>query len=70
MRQQGTRCDQIGRCQEWELGEQEEVERGQPEVEIAEWVGPGYPGPAGFGLIQCGFLHNVDPLIVHHPVVV
>ena len=70
MRRQGTQCDQTGRCREWELGEQEEVGKGQPEVAIVEWAGPGFLGLAGFCLTQCGFLCNVGLLTVHHPVVV
>ena len=65
------RCDQTGRCQEWEPGEQEEeVERGQPEVGIAERAGPGYLGLAGFYHTQRDSLSGDDRLVVHHPVVV
>ena len=68
----GTQCghDRIGRCQEWEQEEQEEVGRGQPEVEIAERAGPGYLGLAGSCLAQHDFLCNDNLLIDHHPVVV
>ena len=69
-RQWGMRCDRIGRCQEWELGEQEVVEKGQPEVVTAEWAGPGYSGLAGFSHTQCDFLVGGNLLIDHHPVVV
>ena len=64
------RCDQTGRCQEWEPGEQEEVEKDQPEVGIAERAGPGFPAPAGFGLTLRGFLCGISHLVGHHPVVV
>ena len=63
-------CDQTGKCQGWELGEQEEVEKGQPEVGTAGQAGPGFPGLAGSCLAQCGFLNGSDHLIDHHPVVV
>ena len=64
------RCDQIGRYQEWEPGEQEEVvEKDQPEVEIAGRAGPGFPGLAGFYHAQHGSLSD-DGLVDHHPVVV
>ena len=69
-RRQGTRCDQTGRCREWEPGEQEEVGKDQPEVGAAERVGPGWLGLAGYDLTQCGFLCGVDHPIVHHPVAV
>ena len=71
MRRRGTRCDQTGRCQEWEPGEQEgAVERGQPEVGIAGQAGPGFPGLAGFCHTQHGFLGDDDLLVDRHPVVV
>ena len=65
------RCDQIGRCQEWEPGEQEEaVEKGQPEVVIAGRAEPGFPGLAGFCHIQHDSLSGNDHLVDYHPVVV
>ena len=65
------RCDQTGSCQEWEPGEQEEVvERGQPEVEVAGQVRLGFPGPAGSCHTQHDFLGGNVLLIDHHPVVV
>ena len=70
-RRRGMRCDQTGKCQEWEPGEQEEaVERDQPEVEIAGQAGPGFPGLAGSCHAQRGFLSSDDLLVDHHPVVV
>ena len=70
-RRRGMRCDQTGRSQEWELGEQEEVVgKGQPEVGIAERAGPGFPDPAGSCRAQRGFLGGDDLLVDHHPVVV
>ena len=70
-RRQEMRCDQIGRCREWEPGEQEEaVERGQPEVGTVGQAGPGFPGLAGFCLVQHGFLSGDDLPVDHHPVVV
>ena len=71
VRQRGMRCDQTGRCQEWEPGEQEEtVGKDQPEVEIAGQAGPGFLGPADSCHAQCGFLSDDGLLIDHHPVVV
>ena len=69
-RQWGTRCDRTGMCREWELGEQEGVVRGQPEVGTAGWAGPDCSGLAGFGLAQHGFLCDVNLLVDHHPAVV
>ena len=70
MRRRGTRCDQTGMCQEWELGEQEEVvERDQPEVGTAGQAGPGFPGLAGSCHAQRGFLGDDNLLVDHHPVV-
>ena len=68
-RRREKRCDQTGKCQEWEPGEQEEVvERGQ--LEIAGQAGPGFPGPAGSCHAQHDFLDGGAPLIDHHPAVV
>ena len=68
-RRQGTQYARTGRYQEWEPGEQEEVERDQLEAELAERVGPGFPGLAGFYLAQRGFLYNINLLVGHHPAV-
>ena len=46
------------------------VERGQPEVGIAGRAEPGFPGLAGFGHAQHGFLGGDILLVDHHPVVV
>ena len=71
MRRRGKRCDQTGKCQEWEPGEQEEVvERSQPEVGIAGQAGPGFPGLADSCHAQHDFLGDDDLLVDHHPVVV
>ena len=70
MRQRGTQYGQTGRCQEWGPGEQEEVERDRPVAEVVGRAGPGFPGLAGFGLIQRGSLCDVDLLVDRHPVVV
>ena len=70
-RQRATRYDRTGRCQEWELGEQEEaVERDRPEVGIAGQAGPGFPDLADFCHAQHDFLGGGDLLIDRHPVVV
>ena len=57
-------------CQGSELEEQEEAERGQPETGTVGQAEPGYPGLAGFGLVQHNFLYNINHLVDHHPVVV
>ena len=46
MRQWETQCAHVrtGRCQEWELREQEEVERGQPGAGTVGWAGPDFLG--------------------------
>ena len=69
-RRRGMRCDQTGRCQEWEPGEQEEVERGQPEAGIVGRAGPGFLGLADCGLVHHGFPFVVNLLVDHHPVAV
>ena len=71
MRQWGMQCDQTGRCQEWELGEQEKlVGKGQLEVVTVERAGPGFPGLAGSCHAQHNSLGGDDHLVDHHPVVV
>ena len=70
-RRRGTRYDQIGKCQEWELGEPGEVaERDQPEVVFAGQAGLGFPGPAGSCRAQHDCLSDDDLPVGHHPVVV
>ena len=57
-KQWGMQCAhaQTGRYQGLEQREQGQVERVQPEAGIAGWAGPGFPGLAGFGLVQYVFL--------------
>ena len=70
-KRRGTQCDQIGRYQEWELGEQEEaVERDRPEAGFVGRAGPGFLDLAGFGLVHHSFLFSIDHPVDHHPVVV
>ena len=70
MRWRGTQCDQTERCQEWGLWEQEVVERDQLEAGFVGQAGPGFPGLAGYGLVQYDSLDSSDHLVDHHPVVV
>ena len=53
-----------------EPGEQEEVERGQPEAGTVGWAGPDLQGLVGYNLVQHGSLFSIDHLVGHHPVVV